>query len=134
MIVVGKVSAWMPRRGDNVTGLGPLEAEVMELVWAAERPLTVRDVLERVNAKRSPQLAYTTVMTVMNRLVGKDVLRRTRAGRGYAYEATASDPAALAVRNVMRDYGDAAMARFVEEAKGDPRALRRLQRLLDAES
>jgi predicted transcriptional regulator len=106
----------------------------MELVWAAGRPLTVREVLERLNAKRSPQLAYTTVMTVMNRLVAKEVLRRKREGRGYAYEATASDAAGLAVRNVMRDHGDAAMAHFVEAAKGDPRALRRLQRLLDVES
>jgi predicted transcriptional regulator len=124
----------MPRRGENVTGLGPLEGEIMELVWAAGEPLTVRAILERVNAGRSQQLAYTTVMTVMNRLVDKDVLRRKREGRGYTYEATASDPAALAVRSVMRDHGDAAMAHFVEEAKGDPRALRRLQRLLDSES
>jgi predicted transcriptional regulator len=123
----------MARRTEKVTGLGPLESKIMELVWAARKPLTVRDILERLNADRSPQLAYTTVMTVMNRLVGKDVLRRTRQGRGYAYEATAVDPAALAVRNVMRDFGDAAMAQFVEEAKGDPRALRRLRRLLDAE-
>jgi predicted transcriptional regulator len=121
----------MPRGEENVTGLGPLETEIMRLVWAARKPLTVRDILDRLNAGRSPQLAYTTAMTVMNRLVGKDVLRRTRAGRGYAYEPTVSDPAALAVRNVMRDHGDAAMAHFVEEAKGDPRALRRLQRLLD---
>ncbi len=123
----------MRGRGESITGLGPLETEVMELVWEAAKPLTVRDVVELLNARRSPQLAYTTVMTVMNRLVGKDVLRRTRQGRGYAYEATASDPAAIAVRNVMRDFGDAAMAHFVEEAKGDPRVLRRLQRLLDAE-
>jgi predicted transcriptional regulator len=124
----------MPRRPEPIPGLGPLESEVMQLVWAADEPLTVRDILDRLNARRSPQLAYTTVMTVMNRLVAKDVLRRQQRGRGYAYEATVSDPAAIAVRNVMRDFGDSAMAHFVEEARSDPRVLRRLQRLLDEES
>jgi predicted transcriptional regulator len=114
--------------------LGPLEAEVMEIIWSSGQPMSVRELLERINDDREPQLAYTTVMTVMSRLVDKGVLRRTRHGRGYIYEATASDRAAIAVRNVMRQFGDAAMAHFVEEARTDPQALRRLQRLLRKES
>src|SRR2546423_9525505 len=62
--------------------LGPLEAEVMELLWAAKEPLTVRTVLERLNRGPRPPPAYTTVMTVMARLAEKEVLRRHRAGRG----------------------------------------------------
>lgn len=114
--------------------LGPLEAEVMRALWAAKRPLSVRGVLERINQKRDQKLAYTTVMTIMTRLVEKDILRRHKEGRGYAYEPVAADPAAIAVRGVMRDFGDAAMAHFVEEAKGDPKVLRRLRRLLGGES
>jgi predicted transcriptional regulator len=63
--------------------LGPLEAEVMEVVWAASRPLAVRDVLATVNRRRRDALAYTTVMTVMARLADKGILRRTRQGKGY---------------------------------------------------
>ena len=112
---------------------GPLEAEVLRALWAAKQPMSVRGVLERINEKRAQRLACTMVMTVMNRLAEKDVLRRHKEGRGFLYEPVAADPAALAVHGVMRDFGDAALAQFVEEAKGDPKVLRRLQRLLGEE-
>ena len=119
--------------GDSEAGrvLGPLEAEVMEVVWATSAPLNVRDVLERLNEGRKPELAYTTVMTVMARLAEKRVLIRTRQGRGYLYEAAVGDTAAIAVQNVVRDFGDAAIAGFVDHARSDPKVLARLQRLLD---
>ena len=122
------------RENDSGKVLGPLEAEVMEILWAADEPMTVRQLLERINKRRKPPLAYTTVMTIMSRLVEKEILSRTKQGRGYVYEAAASDPAAIAVRSVMRDFGDAAWAHFVDEARADPEALRRLQRLLDEDS
>jgi predicted transcriptional regulator len=117
-------------RAEGKKVLGPLEAEVMGHLWKAGSPLTVRDLVERLNRGRREPLAYTTVMTVMSRLAAKHVLRRERAGRGYAYEAAAGDPAAIAVRGVMRDFGDAALAHFVEEARSDPKLLRRLERLM----
>jgi predicted transcriptional regulator len=119
-------------RGGDETGnlLGPLEAEVMRILWKAGGPLTVRALLERINQGRDPELAYTTVMTVMSRLVEKGVLARTREGRGYAYEPVVGDQAELAVRNVMREFGDSALAHFVDEARADPKTLARLRRLL----
>jgi predicted transcriptional regulator len=120
-------------RDHRETGLGPLEAEVMERIWATGKPVTVRHLAERINQGRTKPLAYTTVMTVMSRLADKGALRRRPQGRGYAYEATAADSAGLAVRGVLRDFGDAAMAQFVEEARADPRLLKRLQRLLAEE-
>ena len=113
--------------------VGPLEAEIVRAAWAAGRPVSVRDLLERINDGRQPPLAYTTVMTVMNRLADKEILARHKEGRGYRYQPVADNPAALAVRGVMRDFGDAALAQFVEQARGDPKLLRRLQRLLDEE-
>jgi predicted transcriptional regulator len=114
--------------------LGPLESEVMEILWGTNEPLNVPEVLSRLNADRSPQLAYTTAMTVMSRLADKEILRRHRQGRGYVYEPAVSDSAAIAVRNVLRDHGDAALAHFLEEARADPKARRRLERLLSEES
>jgi predicted transcriptional regulator len=123
------------RREDDLEKLlGPLEAQIVRAAWGVGQPVSVRQLLDRVNKGRSPELAYTTVMTVMNRLVEKGVFRRRKEGRGYLYEPVADDSAGLAVHGVMRDFGDAAMAHFVEEAKGDPQALRRLQRLLEEES
>jgi predicted transcriptional regulator len=120
----------MAQRDDRAGPLGPLESEVMELVWSADGPVTVRALHERLNEGRAQPLAYTTVMTVMSRLAEKEVLARRRDGRGYVYEARAADPAAIAVRSVMRDHGNAAMAHFVEAARADPQALRRLRKLL----
>ena len=122
------------RRDDLEKLLGPLEAEVVRAAWTAGEPVTVRQLLDRVNNRRSPRLAYTTVMTVMNRLAEKDVFRRRKEGRGYVYEPVAKDSAGLAVRGVLRDFGDAAIAHLAEEAKSDPKVLRRLQRLLDEQS
>jgi|SRR5437868_7102607 predicted transcriptional regulator len=112
------------------TEFGPLEAEVMDLVWALAGPVSVGDIAARLNERRSEPLAYTTVMTVMSRLADKQVLERRRKGRGYLYEPSAADAAGLAVKNVIRIYGDEAMAHFFEEARADPKMLRRLQRLL----
>jgi predicted transcriptional regulator len=113
--------------------LGPLEAEVMEAVWKAGRPTSVRDVLQAVNEGRKQALAYTTVMTIMSRLAEKGILNRTQHGRSYLYEAAARDAAEIAVKSVVRDFGDSAIAHFVEEARADPKILRRLQKLMREE-
>lgn len=119
---------------DELEGLGPLEGEVMRRVWAASSPMTVRDMLGVLNGHRPRPLAYTTVMTVMGRLAEKGLLRRERVGRGFVYEAAVGDVAEIAVRRVMREFGDAAVARFVEEARAEPALLRRLKALLDEDS
>ncbi|MDP8957433.1 MAG: BlaI/MecI/CopY family transcriptional regulator, partial [Actinomycetota bacterium] len=76
--------------------LGPLEAEVMRVLWKARRPLAVRDVLATLNEERSVPLAYTTVMTVMARLADKGILRRQRGGRSFLYKAAVKDAAEIA--------------------------------------
>lgn len=118
-------------RDDATKGLGSLEAQVMQVLWAAREPLTVREVLERLNRGRRPTLAYTTVMTVMARLADKQILLRELDGRGYRYEPAVGDAAAIAVREVMRDFGEAAVAQFVDEVRANPKLLRRLRRLVE---
>ena len=121
------------RRGDADKLLGPLEADAMVALWQAGEPQTVRQLLDALNRRRHPPLAYTTVMTVLNRLAQKGALRRQRRGRGFLYEPTADDAAGLAVQSVVREFGDAAVAQFVDQARGDPKLLRRLERLLEEE-
>ena len=102
----------------------------MDVLWAAPGPMSVREVLARLNESRAEPLAYTTAMTVLARLAEKGILARVRDGRGYVYAPAVSDTAQIAVRGVMRDFGDAALAHFVDEARADPDTLRRLRRLL----
>lgn len=110
--------------------LGPLEAAVMKVMWATDHAMTVRDVFEQLNRGQPKPLAYTTVMTVMARLAEKGILSRRLVGRSYEYEALLPNAAAIAVRAVIRDFGLAAVDHFVDEARRDPKILRRLERLL----
>ncbi|MGW7595755.1 BlaI/MecI/CopY family transcriptional regulator [Streptomyces asiaticus] len=111
--------------------LGALESAVMRVCWEAQAPVTVRAVLDRLNEGRERPLAYTTVMTVMTRLTEKGLLARAIQGRGYAYTAAVADEAAIAVREVLRAHGDAAVAHFAAEASLDPQLRDRLRRLLE---
>lgn len=74
------------REGGAVRGFGDLEAAVMERLWAADGTRTVRDIHTELAADRT--LAYTTVMTVMDKLHRKGWLTRQPAGRAYAYLPT----------------------------------------------
>jgi len=111
--------------------LGSLEAQVMDALWAAGGPLTVRETLDVLNDGRTQPLAYTTVLTVMQRLAGKGALTRTGRGRGHAYAPAVADEAALAVRDVLHAYGDAAVTHFIGQAAADPALRERLRALMD---
>jgi predicted transcriptional regulator len=73
----------MRRRG-AVRGFGDLEAVVMDRLWSWGRPATVRDVVDDLQTYR--EIAYTTVMTVMDNLYRKGALRRQKDGRAWLYE------------------------------------------------
>lgn len=62
--------------------LGPLENDVMDVVWE-RREATVRDV--HAALKRRREIAYTTVMTTMGRLAEKGFLRRAEDQPAYRY-------------------------------------------------
>jgi predicted transcriptional regulator len=68
--------------------LGELEAVVMDRLWSYGRAVSVRKVLEDLQLDR--QIAYTTVMTVMDKLHKKGWLERVREGRAYVYKPAAS--------------------------------------------
>jgi predicted transcriptional regulator len=67
---------------------GELEAVIMDRLWDRGRPALVREVLDDLRHDR--QIAYTTVMTVMENLYRKGWLRRQREGRAWRYEPTGS--------------------------------------------
>jgi predicted transcriptional regulator len=68
--------------------LGELEAVIMDRLWDWGSPALVREVLDDLRKDR--QIAYTTVMTVMENLYRKGWLRRHRDGRAWRYEPTGS--------------------------------------------
>ena len=66
-------------------GLGDLERDVMAIAWTHEE-ISVRDVCERLGSA----VAYTTVMTTMDRLFKKRLLERRKIGRAFLYRAAAT--------------------------------------------
>lgn len=74
---------WSGAAGDPIeTAFGTLERDVMNVLWA-EGDLAVRDVRARLGRP----IAYTTVMTTLDRLYKKDVLVRRPVGRAFLYSA-----------------------------------------------
>jgi len=69
-------------KGAPFTGIGSLEADILAVVWDLGET-TVRRVYEKLRERR--QIAYTTVMTVMNNLVKKHLLTQDRTGIAYVY-------------------------------------------------
>ncbi|GBC86143.1 Transcriptional regulator BlaI [bacterium HR12] len=115
----------------RVIELGPLEQAVMDFVWDRGGPVTVREVHGAVGTRRG--LAYTTVMTVMDRLWRKRLLQRRRVGRAYLYEprATREEHAAQLVRKVLAGAKDrrSVLLGFVRSVdEGDLEELERLVR------
>jgi predicted transcriptional regulator len=87
-----------------VSGLGQLEREIMDQVWRACGPVTGRQVVDEL--RRTRTVAYTTVLTIMDRLTVKGVLTRRRSGRAFLYEAVRSREEYTA--DVMREVLDSA--------------------------
>lgn len=103
-------------------GMGELEAAVMNVLWEAGTPLTVREVLTDLT-DRTP--AYTTVMTVLDRLTKKDMAQRERDGRAWRYTPVRSreEMTASAMRHTLSTLEApqrrAAMLRFLDDASAE---------------
>ncbi|MGP3955272.1 BlaI/MecI/CopY family transcriptional regulator [Nonomuraea sp. 3N208] len=97
-------------------GLGELESTIMDRMWARRRPAAVREVLEELRQERD--IAYTTVMTVMDKLHTKGLLKRQAVGRAYVYEPVASKEAYTAdlMRSALAGSGNqaATLVHFLE--------------------
>lgn len=65
------------------TALGRLEREILNRLWAEPNPLSVRALEESFGGT----LAYTTLMTTLDRLHRKSLVERQRVGRAFLYRA-----------------------------------------------
>ncbi|MEU8964703.1 MULTISPECIES: BlaI/MecI/CopY family transcriptional regulator [unclassified Streptomyces] len=114
--------------GSGRRARGALESDVLAALWAADGPLTARQVMERLPG----ELAYTTVLTILSRLHDKAMLVRQREGRGYAYAPVRDEASHTArrMRSVLEEGSDreAVLARFVSELSAQDEEL--LQQLL----
>jgi len=68
----------------SLLDLAPLELECMNTLWPIGEA-TVREIRDRLAPRRAR--AYTTIMTIMDRLARKGVVERRKSGRAYVYRA-----------------------------------------------
>ena len=66
---------------------GPLEAKIMDILWN-DIEMTIKDVQQVLEREKSTN--FNTVMTVMNRLVDKEILHKRMEGRSYLYNPVLS--------------------------------------------
>ena len=113
--------------------LGELEGAIMDFLWARGEA-TGPEVVEELNRSRS--LAYTTVLTVMGRLVEKGLLTQHKVGRPHPHlyrpamsrEAYTAEAASQIVHSLVEDFGDIALAQFSRELDSlDPARLASLR-------
>ena len=124
----------------KVNGLGDLERAVMDTLWDSNAPQTVRQVHEALCLRR--ELAYTTVMTVLQRLARKDFVEQIRTDRAHQYAPTRGRDELVAGLMVdalheAANSGDreAALMHFVERVGAeDADALRRALADLEAKN
>jgi len=107
--------------------MGGLEEEVMDYLWAVGESTTPSQVHRIV----APELAYTTVMTVMSRLFDKGRLIREPLGRSYAYAPAVSEAehraGEMASSLVDAEDRGAVLSRFVDSLnEADSETLRSL--------
>ncbi len=125
-----------PAKDGLVKVLGPLETEIMQILWQDERN-TVKKVHRRLSQQR--EIAYTTVMTTMSRLAEKGVLSRYREGLAYVYTPSITEAAFVqmvvhqVLDGLLDDYSATAIEYMVDYlARNNPSELKRLQTVIQA--
>ncbi len=115
--------------------LGELESRLMRLCWDADRPLTAREIHERLREEHP--VSPLTSTTVLNRLVRKGLLRRARVDGRLHFSARVDESAFVsqasrrAVEGILSLGTEAVTASIVEVlAERDPEQLEELARLI----
>ena len=111
--------------------MGALEDQVMEYLWTVGAPAAPAEVHQAI----APELAYTTLTTVLTRLWEKSRVERSRKGRSYVYAPvrTEAEHRADAMTTTLGAAANrpAVLSNFVEAL--DTQDLAVLRRLLDEE-
>jgi predicted transcriptional regulator len=108
-----------PRRA--LLDLAPLELDCLNTLWPMGEG-TVREIRDRL-APRLPR-AYTTIMTIMDRLARKGIVERKKSGRAYVYRAnlTAEEARAQALGHVIEKFFGGSKEALLAQLAGPPQA------------
>jgi len=112
----------------------PGELEVLNILWQ-RGPLTVREVLEVLNQRR--RRAYTSVMSLLNVMTDKGLLKRRPQGRAFVYQAKVAQDKTLGqmIEDLLgRAFGGSAsalVAHLLDRSNPTPAELEEIRRTID---
>lgn len=110
--------------------VGELEVMVLQELWTSPTPLAPHELIDRLPGKKR---AYTTVMTILKRLIDKGLVERTAQGRTFVYEAAGNRDqlTARAISQLLTSANDprAVLAHLVKDFN-DPELVDELQAVL----
>jgi len=124
-----------PGRRGSATVFGPLEASVMDAVWAAGAPVMVSDVMKALT-RRKKSLAYSTIKTILCNLAEKGYLVKRSVGRANAFATTLTkadferEIVGEVVGSLLRDYRSRLLVHLADELAADPESITALEHLL----
>lgn len=87
----------LPEYRPKQLSLGPLEAEILEIIWDLGN-VTVKQIHDRILADPDRELAYTSVTTVLRRLQNKGWLACESSERAFLWQALISREQAQAIQ------------------------------------
>jgi predicted transcriptional regulator len=110
----------------SILDLAPLELECLSVLWPMGEG-TVRDIHRALAVSRTR--AYTTVMTIMDRLEQKGIVARRKVGRAFLYQAklSAEEARLKAVEKIVQGFFDGspeALAEHLSSRGTGPRVIR----------
>ncbi len=119
----------------------PAELEILKVFWDREDPATVREIFEVINQNldddQSPR-AYTSVMSLLNVMADKGLLRRSPQGRAFVYEPVAPREQTLSsllgetLKRVYEGSASLLVAHLLDQSKPSDDELAQIRSLLDA--
>lgn len=102
---------------------GDFENIILNAIWYLEENekdiVSVADIQTRINTVEVKEWAYTTVKTVMDRLVQKALISRLKQGKKYFYKSSYSrfEMGEMSIRKVIKQYYNNDMQDFIKNAE-----------------
>ena len=128
-------SSFKPHKAGLGRVLGDIERLVMDILWSRAE-VTGREVLEEIQKERP--LAFTTILTVMDRLLKKGLIRRKKSGGVFVYAPSISRDEFVkqvseeVLQGILDISASSAASSFVDILyKTSPEEMDRLSRLIE---
>jgi predicted transcriptional regulator len=107
-----------PSLRHSLLDLAPLELDCMNTLWPVGEA-TVREIRDGLAPRRAR--AYTTIMTIMDRLARKGIVERRKSGRAYVYrpKLTAEEARGQALGQVLEKFFGGSKQALLEQLGND---------------